>query len=68
MGQRPAPAPCPHPGRVHRRYPLADAVRPVDLLRADRGLIVAQFAGRSRNPLLDDGDGFTFIKTVTAGG
>jgi hypothetical protein len=30
--------------------------------------IVAQFAGRSRNPLLDDGDGFTFIKTVTAGG
>jgi hypothetical protein len=30
--------------------------------------IVSQFAGRSRNPLLDDGDGFTSIKTATANG
>ena len=30
--------------------------------------IVSLFAGRSRNPLLDDGDGFTSIKTVTANG
>ena len=30
--------------------------------------IVSRFAGRPRNPLLDDGDGFTSIKTVTSNG
>ena len=30
--------------------------------------IVSQFAGRPRNPLTDDGDGFTSIKTSTSGG
>jgi hypothetical protein len=30
--------------------------------------IVSQFAGRPRNPITDDGDGFTAIKTSTSGG
>ena len=30
--------------------------------------IVSQFAGRPRNPITDDGDGFTSIKTSASGG